>query len=195
MSATIFRDVGYSLRDVLLLNGLPEIDEGATSLKSPAEIDDPSPVKPIVTIFLYHFAHNSTLRNMPPIPDGLDKLLHPPVTLDLYYLITAYAKDKVKELRITESIIRTLTDFAVLKGGNLSGNLSKEGISEIRIVPHTLSLDDQNKLWSTFPNKPYKLSAAFILTPVTIPSSKPPRQIRRGVEFEVNADRYDKGNK
>lgn len=183
MSTTVFRDIGKTLKK--LLKDIPGLS-GMSSIefKSPADMES-EPASLQMSIFLYQAIANTHLRNVPPMPVNLDKMQYPPLTVDLHYIVTPYAQDKEAELLAMEGIMQIFHDNAVLKGDLLQGNLEDTGNTEIRIVPNPLSLDDLNKLWSTFPNKPFKPSASYILTPVRIPSAKPLEVIKRVVETEV----------
>jgi len=183
MSTTVFRDMGTTLKELLKdVAGLP--GESAIEFKSPADMES-LPSSPKLSIYLYQTMVNSHLRNIPPVPVNHDKLKYPPLILDLHYLFTPYAQDRDAELMILEGVMQRFHDVALLKGEQLKGNLLSYGNEEIRIVPNTLTLDDLNKLWSTFPNKPYKLSASYKTTAIGIPSAKPARDITRVVEVEV----------
>lgn len=183
MSTTVFRDLGSTLKDLLKdVSGLP--GESAIEFKSPADMES-LPSSPKLSIYLYQTLVNSHLRNIPPTPVNHDKLKYPPLILDLHYLITPYAQDRDAELMILEGVMQKFHDIAVLKGEMLKGNLTAYGNEEIRVVPDTLTLDDLNKLWSTFPNKAYKLSASYKVTPVGVPSARPDKGIVRVVEAEV----------
>ena len=81
---------------------------------------------------------------------------------------------------------RVLYDNSVLKGDLLKGNLHDQFNDEIHVVPVNLSLDDLNKLWGTFQNKPFKLSLCYQFTPVMLPSDKPVRPVTRVVSEELN---------
>ncbi|HEX3048938.1 MAG TPA: DUF4255 domain-containing protein [Bacillota bacterium] len=152
------------------------INEQNIIFKSPADIDSENPnggtIPTQLSIFLYQIVQNSFLRNSEWEPVGLDKMQNPPLALDLYYLFTPYASDKDTEFILLEKIMTCFYDNAVLKGSILKGSLPTTGNDEIRIVPHSFSFDEINKLWERFPNKPFKLSLAYLISPVRIPSDK-----------------------
>ena len=43
---------------------------------------------------------------------------------------------------------------------------------EMHITITSLSLDDMTKIWSTFPNKPFRTSVCYVVTPVRIDSEQ-----------------------
>lgn len=168
---TILRDVGETLKQLLLIRGFGDLSNGISiEANSPADME-PS-TTPKLSIYLYKTAHNVYCRNEEPMYPAPGKMQAPPLVFDLHYLFTPYAQNRETELIILESMVRCLYDYAVFKGDILKGSLKEGGNGEIRVIPEQLSLDELNKLWGTFSNKPYKLSASYLLTPVRIPSSR-----------------------
>jgi hypothetical protein len=168
---TILRDVGETMKQLLLSRSFGEpSNDISIEANSPAELE-PS-TTPKLSIYLYKTAHNVYSRNEEPIYPAPGKMQAPPLVFDLHYLFTPYAPNRETELIILESLVRCLYDYAVFKGDILKGSLKESGNEEIRVIPEQLSLDELNKLWGTFSNKPYKLSASYLLTPVRIPSSR-----------------------
>lgn len=161
------------------------LEDNSIFFNSPADIDTTKIPKHSLSIFLYQIVENNYLRNIE--PETLkDRMIQPPLVLDLYYIFTPYAKDDPEtELRILEKIMQTFHDNSVLKGEILEKGLEESGNDEIRVVPNNLTFDEINKLWERFPNKPFKLSASYILTPVKIPSEKEPVGIKRVIERDI----------
>jgi hypothetical protein len=113
-----------------------------------------------------------------PVRTDRNHLQHPPLTVDLYYLLTPYSQNRETELIILERVMQVFHDMTtVLKGELLQRSLAESGNEEIRVNPVTLSLDDVNKLWAIFPNKSLRPSVCYILSPVKIPSMLEDRTI------------------
>lgn len=186
---TVLRDVSLTLKELLFPN-IPEFKEHSNLVvfDSPADI---STTGNLLSIFLYQIVENSSLRNINPEPIDTNQLRYPPLALDLYYIITAYGTDRETELLIVERLMQIIHDVSVLKGGMLKGDLAKTGNTEIRIVPNNLTFEEINKLWERFPNKPYKLSASYIISPVRIPSGKDPMKITRVIERDIDLHRME----
>jgi hypothetical protein len=87
--------------------------------------------------------------------------------------------------------MQVLYDNSVLRGDLLKGGLKGAGNEEIRVVPNNLTFEEINKLWERFPNKPFKLSASYILSPVRIPSGKPIEIIKRVMEKDIDVYRKE----
>ena len=113
-----------------------------------------NPMDEGISLFLYRVEVNSALRNLP-AKTGLDGITRrPPLPLDLYYLLTAWAKDTVKQQRILGWAMRTLEDSPVLSAGRLNHFGTETDVfqphEKVEIVFHSLSLQDMSNLWSIF---------------------------------------------
>jgi hypothetical protein len=180
----IFIDIGNTLKDFIQKN-ISELEQpGSIVFDSPAEIDLPS--TPMLSIFLYQIVENSFLKNLEAELVQNDQFRNPPLTIDLYYIFTPYARDREHELIIMEKVLQLFHDNSVLKGDLLKGKLKDSGNEEIRIFSNNLTFDEINKLWERFPSKAFKLSAAYTLSPVRIPSGEPPVKMPRVMEKEIN---------
>lgn len=173
-SNTILRDVGETIKK-LFINKIPELgEENSILFDSPADLVATTATQ--LSVFLYKIVENGYLRNEEAKPVGeIDihqNFQYPPLTIDLVYLLTPYAKTRETEFLIIERILQVFHDNPVLRGEILQGNLAAGGNDEIRVVRNSLTLDELNKLWSTFPNKPLKLSLSYLLTAIRIPSER-----------------------
>ena len=102
--------------------------------------------------------------------------------------MTPFSNNTETELIIIEKLMSLFYDNAVLRGDQLEGNLVANGNDALRIVPDDLSVDEIEKLWTAFPNKAYRLSVPFIVSPVCIPSSRlkvVPPVIQKDIEFSL----------
>jgi hypothetical protein len=166
---TILRDVGTTLKE-LLETHIPALRTNI-SFNSPAEMQAPTGNRRLLSLFLYQVAENSHMRNRNLEAPDPERLVYPPVILDLYYLLTPYAQEREDEFDILERVVRVFYDNATLRGSTLKGMLLDSGNDVLRVVLHPLSLEDLNHLWNTFA-KPFKTSVAYLVTVVRIPSSR-----------------------
>jgi hypothetical protein len=169
------------LRDKL--TGLVTTDH--VTLASPADIE--LDTAPWLAVFLYQALPNPHLRNLE--AERVDaKTLKPAATrLDLHYLLVPYAQKREDEQKILGRVVQALSAAPVLHGSWLQGSLA--GTNErIRVLHHPLPLEEQVRLWSTFVSRPFKLSATYQLTPVSIDSSAEPIVVPPVVErtLQVN---------
>ncbi len=187
----ILKDIGDSLK-ALLQDNITELKaDNSIVFDSPAEIEPTG--NTMLSVFLYQIIENGYLRNTSSEPIDTDKMRYPPLILDLHFIFTPYAKVKETELIIIEKLMQLFYDTSVLKGDLLKGGLIEAGNKEIRVVPTNFTFDEINKLWERFPSKPFKLSASYILSPVRIPSGKPPAVIKRVMEKDIDLYRMDAG--
>ena len=174
---TAIADVGDTLITLLRDNTRDLISADSIVLLSPADVEGQQNIR--LTLFLYSIVENPYLKNQEMQNPNPTELLYPPVALDLYYLVTAYASTQIvdktqqtmEEHRILGRAIRIFYDHAILSGSILRGGLSGTD-EELRIILNPTSLEDFNKLWSVFPNQNYRTSVSYLVTPVKIDSTR-----------------------
>lgn len=133
-----------------------------------------SPMEEGISLFLYRVEINSSLRNLP-IRTGLDGISRrPPLPLDLYYLLTVWAKDVVKQQRILGWAMRTLEDAPVLSAARLNNFGPESDVfqpnEKVELIYQSLSLQDLSNLWSAF-KVSLPMSVAYIARVVGIDST------------------------
>jgi Pvc16 N-terminal domain len=132
------------------------------------------PVKTGLSLYLYRVAVNGPQRNRSArvTPDG--RRLRPSLPVDLYYLLTPWAKDALVQQRLLGWAMRTLEDAAILSPGLLNAELPKTFLPSeaVELIADSLSLQDQSSLWQGF-RSPWHLSAAYIARMVPLDSSIP----------------------
>jgi len=186
---TVIRDVSISLKDLIKAN-VPEIyDDSFITLGSPSDVDS-SNIK--LSMCLYYLTESPSMRNSEKeAVDGTNEFRFPPAYLDLYYLMTPYAKDRETELLILGKIFQLFHEHSLLKDEDLRGNLVSCGNEEIRISYNNLSLQDIKQLWEVFPGKPAKLSLSYLVSPVKLPAEKT-ITIPRVIERDFGVHQIDK---
>ncbi|MFG3055783.1 DUF4255 domain-containing protein [Kitasatospora sp. NPDC048239] len=142
-----------------------------------------------LNLFLYDVAPNPAWRNLEPPARSAGGALHPPLALDLSYLLTAYGdtQDEAPAHRLLGEAMQLLHDGAVLTRAKLSGVLAAAGVhlqpERVRLTPVHLGIDEQSKLWSGFQTN-YRLSVAYrasvVLIDALTPADAPLPVLRRG---------------
>ena len=184
---TAIADVGLSLVELLRDRlGVLDLDLGTGEerivLGSPRDVADGDPV--VLTVFLYRVEENPQMRNAdrrevqptvgPPDPATLGEA---PLALDLYYLLTAFSAETAtgsesletaSQHRVLGRALQVLRDNTVLRGADLQGSLGEEDVVRISVYPE--SAEDVLSIWSTFPERPYRPSVSFLVSPVEIES-------------------------
>lgn len=169
-TGTVIRDVSTSLK-ALLKARIPELnDDSFISFGSPSDIDA-STIK--LSMCLYYLSHSPSMRNSEREElGGTDQFQYPPAYLDLYYLMTPYAKDRETELLLLGRIFQLFHEHPVLSDTDLKGNLAASGNEKIRISYNNLTIQDIKQLWEVFPGKPAKVSLSYLVSPVRLPADK-----------------------
>ncbi len=179
---TVIWAIGKTLENLLKESLKDDFgDQVGIAFESPKEIKDDQNRK--ISIFLYQILENPYLKNEPPQRVDDIKLEAPPLTLDFFYLITAYGQNREDEMKLLGKVVQTFNDHSILTGSILQQPPLEKG-EEIRLLLNPLSLDDLTKLWNTFQDLPFKLSVSYMVTPVKIDSTRG-MEIRRVVTKEM----------
>lgn len=170
---TAVADVGETLITLLRDNMNIPNPTASVVLLSPAAVEDQN-IR--LTLFLYSVMENPHLKNQEMRTLSPTQLAYPPLTLDLYYLLTAHASTQdtdgtLQEHEILGRAMRIFSDNGILSGTTLQGSLTGTD-EDLRIVLNPMSLDDVNKIWTTFQEVPYRLSVSYLVTPVRIDSTR-----------------------
>ncbi|WP_420954876.1 DUF4255 domain-containing protein [Burkholderia gladioli] len=176
----VLRAVSDSLRRLIRAQ-VPELAaESAIVYDSPGEIDAAGETR--LSLYLYQTEINAALRNLPPSltrragaqPSAL-VVTPAPLVVNLTYLIVPYGKSAEIELVLVNRLIQLFHDVGQLSGALLSPLLRATGNEAIDIVPEHDSSEQLRNIWTVFPNKTYKLTKMYTLTPVRIPSTLTPQ--------------------
>jgi hypothetical protein len=167
---------GMVRSDVTVSVGLPPVDDAGAE-----------PTR--VNLFLYRVTENGSLKNqMIPGQGHPSEYGHPPLSLVLHYLLSAYGSSDdngvMNETRahfLLGSAMRVLHDHPVVTEALLTGNLppprtilheSLRGeFEQIKLVLDPISLEDLAKVWTAL-TRPYRLSAAYTVSVVQIESQR-----------------------
>ncbi len=145
--------VGHAIRRLLLDARLPELATVSVELVRAKDFqkDPPSTIKEGLSIYLYRVTANTTRRNLPPRRTPTDQRLRPPLPLDLYFLLTPWADDAEKQLRLLGWAMRTLDDTCILPSGLLNAHSPETDIFDenetVELILDPLSLQDTAVLW------------------------------------------------
>ncbi|MCC7697934.1 DUF4255 domain-containing protein [Janthinobacterium sp. EB271-G4-7A] len=179
-SGQVLRCVSESLRSLIRAH-IPEFaNESAVVFDSPAEIDSQGAT--MLSLYLYNIEINPYLRNLPPTltrgqgkggPNSL-AVTPPPLVSDLLYMMVPYARSAELELVLVDKLVRLFHDVPALAGAWLHPQLKASGNDSISIVPDASPILTLHNIWSGFPNKPYKLTKLYTLSPVRIASALQP---------------------
>ena len=153
-----------------------------------------------LSLLLYKLSENPSLKNQDFIQErhvNPVRLRNPPLALDLFYLIIPFGNSESRQV-ILERVMQLFHEFPILDQSLLSDDLVNSGNHELKILLNEITLDDLNKIWSLFPNKPYRLSISYMVTPLMIPSSRTTertvsRVITKETEHFLKTEKLKKG--
>lgn len=145
-----------------------------------------------LNLFLYQTDISAAWRNMD-IPRQVrsGESGYPPLPLNLFYLVTAYAESDNELIGqvILGTAMQILHDHPLLSRAEIGSALAlselDSQIERVRITPQPFSLDELSKLWAGFQSE-YRISAIYQVALVLIESRRPQRAplpvLRRGGE-------------
>lgn len=198
---TIIADTSEKLIEMLQKELVPDIiqNENEIGLRSPEDHADVS-----LGLYLYDITESEEIKACSTTVIKHDKISKPPIYLNLYYMLTAYARGDNRyklsqEEKILGRVIQTFLDHPLITYGSEgltpeedSGKISGETkrAQEIpaispRIIMQRLDADERSKIWS-FPNTSYRLSLFYKVSPVAIDSNIMNEVVRvRKADFHV----------
>jgi hypothetical protein len=177
------------LRDRMELPaGMVRTDLQVTISIPPPEDETQAAEPTRVNLFLYRATENGALKNqMIPGQGHPSEYGHPPLSLVLHYMLTAYgATDDnglVNETRahfLLGSAMRVLHDYPVITDSLMTINSPPTQIlhsslrgefEHIKICLDPISLEDLSKVWTAL-TRPYRLSAAYTMSVIQIESRR-----------------------
>jgi hypothetical protein len=140
---------------------------------------------PLVNLFLYRVCENAALQSQElPGRGERGSFGHPPLALDLHYLLTTYGitkdpagaklDDEIVAHWLLGSAMRILHDYAIITpeletaGGQQILDHALIGANElIKLTLQPISLEDLSKVWTAL-SRPFRVSAAYEVTVVQI---------------------------
>ena len=145
-----------------------------------------------LNLFLYRVTENGYLQNQEIPGLGSNGYGHPPLSLNLHYLLTAYGNtqltadgslfDDTNAHFLLGGAMRVLHDFPVVtdqltavrppSGGLLLHASLRDAYEKVRLSLEPLTLEDVTKVWTALALR-YRLSAAYVVNVVQVESRRP----------------------
>jgi len=116
-------------------------------------------MKPVVNLFLFRVTENPFAKNQEWIPVGMEALRYPPLALNLFYVLTPFASDKLDEHRVLGEAMRVFYENSIIRGADLQGALGGSD-EELKLDLCQLSIEDLTRIWNAL-NRPYRLSVCY----------------------------------
>jgi hypothetical protein len=156
---SVISDISLTLQK-LLETGIVSTDTIEITLTSPQRVT--LTTDRLINLYLYQVIENPFAKNQEPIRVGHNRLRHPPLALNLYYLLTPYAKDerdnKDEHLLLGEAM-RVFYEHSILKDPILQGSL-KGSSEEIKLVLCPMNLEELTRIWNSL-QMSYRLSVCY----------------------------------
>ena len=139
---------------VTLLDGLTVTQESPASLPTGGDADFRK-----LNLFLYHVLENPHAKNQEWLSPSSAVQEYPPLALNLYYLLTPYAKDAISAHQVLSHAMGRLHDNSILTGTQLSDSLSA-AVDQLAIVLCPVTLEELTRIWNAL-QSPYRLSVCY----------------------------------
>ena len=134
-------------------------------LAAEAEIDG------ALTLYLYRVTVNEHTRNTRRVTDTSRETL--PLSVDLHYLLTVWARSAFAEHTILAWAMRQLHQHPVLDRSSLSPEAGWGPGESVQVIPAELSTEDVMRIWDAL-EPAYRLSASYIARVVRIDADEVP---------------------
>jgi len=176
-ASTAIGMVSESLRNLLIGEMQPSLAVDVTILAP-----DESGSGRRINLFLYQVRENPTFKNMDwQLKRGsADTLIPPPLSLNLFYLMTPYAQNdqqtgNAAAHAILGEAMRVFYENPIVPKNYLVEEL-QDAREQIQIIQNTLDMEELARVWSTF-TQPFRLSVLYQVSVVQIdalPASERP---------------------
>jgi hypothetical protein len=172
---TVLSEVGESILSVLWeeMQADPQINtlidsEDRISLESPADLEGNDTVR--LSIYLYRIVEDAYSKNRPPIDDGRGLLQKPPLTLDLFYLVTPLVGLPREQQIVLGKTMQILYDRPTLEGSDLAGSLKASG-EVVRVILNPVTLEETTRVWQAL-EMSYRLSVCYVVRVALVQSTR-----------------------
>ncbi len=110
---------------------------------------------------------------------SLNSTIIPPITLDLYYLITIFGQTEEKKYEILSLVLQLFHDLPVMNSSSDREHfpeiLAETGNNGLYISLDELNINEMSNLWSMFKDVSYSISVSYKISPLRISSTKTTR--------------------
>ncbi len=163
-----------ALGDVSIISDVTETLSGLltgldVTLDSPADLKNGEGSFQKINLYLYQVLENAPTKNQPPIALDDGTLQYPPLTLQLYYLLTPYASDVPSAHKVLGHAMRVFYDNAIVSEAGLPEPV-RLVTDKLAIVLLSTKLEDLTRIWNAL-QTPYRLSVCYEVRVVPIEST------------------------
>lgn len=190
---TVVAEVGQSLVHILWekIQADPQVNElidneERISLESPFDLRENDAVR--LSIYLYRIVEDPHTKNQFPVPSVGDRLRKPPLSLDLFYLVTPLVGSPREQQIVLGKVMQVLYDRAILNGSDFVGSLAGSE-EEVRIILNPVSLEETTRVWQAL-EMSYRLSVCYTVRVAMVDSRRErllPRVVQKTAEYGEKA--------
>jgi len=150
--SNIIGDVTQTLQD--LLSGLDVTLDSPAILPTGGEADFRR-----LNLFLYQVLENPHAKNQSWRSPSASVQEYPPLALNLYYMLTPYARDTLSAHQVLSHAMGLLHDHSIVTGAALAGTLPV-AVEQLAIVLCPMTLEELTRIWNAL-QSPYRLSVCY----------------------------------
>ncbi|OGW38462.1 MAG: hypothetical protein A2X58_00425 [Nitrospirae bacterium GWC2_56_14] len=177
---------GQAILGILSSECPPEFAGAQFELYQPSNFS--SPMEEGISLYLYRVTINTSRRNLAKRTDAQGKTFRPSLPVDLFYMVTPWARTAARQQRLLGWAMRALEDMNTLPANTLNryGEQGSFGPHEaVELICEPIALQDMINIWEVF--KPHQqLSVTYIARMIMIDSeielTEGPLVGARGVE-------------
>ncbi|MGJ4951504.1 DUF4255 domain-containing protein [Bradyrhizobium sp. HKCCYLS20291] len=174
----IIGDVTQTLKD--LLTGLDVTLDSPATLPTGGEADFKK-----LNLFLYQVLENPHAKNQAWSSPSATTQEYPPLAVNLYYLLTPYAKDTISAHQVLSHAMSLLHDNSIVDGERLSGALPT-AVEQLVLLLCPTTLEELTRIWNAL-QSPYRLSVCYEVRIAMLRSSISQRVNRVSQKIDVFA--------
>jgi uncharacterized protein DUF4255 len=112
-----------------------------------------------LNLFLYQVLENPHAKNQPWSSPDSATLEYPPLAINLYYLLTPYAKDMISAHQVLSHAMSVLHDNSIISGPQLTGTLPV-AVEQLVLLLCPMTLEELTRIWNAL-QSPYRLSVCY----------------------------------
>jgi hypothetical protein len=137
-----------------LLSGLDVTLESPATLPTGGEVDFKK-----LNLFLYQVLENAFAKNQAWGSRSSTEQQYPSLALNLFYMLTPYAKDTLSAHQVLSHALGSLHDHSIVASADLPGTLSTS-VEQLAIVLCPMTLEELTRIWNAL-QSPYRLSVCY----------------------------------
>lgn len=172
---TVLADAGQSMINVLWQEIQPDAQVNALidnqsriSLESPFDLRGNNAVR--LSIYLYRIVEDPNTKNQFPVSGNGTQLRKPPLTLDLFYLVTPMFGFPREQQIVLGKVMQVLYDRAILEGADLAGSLATSA-EQLRVILNPVTLEETTRVWQAL-EMSYRLSVCYTVRVAMVDSRR-----------------------